>query len=139
MHSIDSEPEKFKHVTWKSPESIDALEGYALAVCVRLYASRNKETGEYRFIGDRALEPPSVLTPEVADFISAVYAHIVERIRSDQNIKSESDVMGLISCADMDEYKEWAENGKDKIKSMRERLRRLELTKTREGFVCYGP
>lgn len=130
----------FHHLTWRSPEALDNLEGYALAVCVRLYATRDRSTGGYKYIGQRVTEPPSVLTPEVTDFVSIPYAFILDKIRANGSVKSEEDVMDLLaSLENYEEFATWRRANKDRIKAVRERLRRLEPTKQHGGFVCYGP
>lgn len=118
---------KDSHVSWASKIRLSELEGYVVAVFVRLHASGLKSLRE------RQTMPPTLLSAEIADVIVQPYAFAMGAILNGtvRTIKDVDDFMTRPGRSD--DMLAWAHANEAKVIKARKRLADLE-----GDFRCVG-
>lgn len=128
-------------VTWTSPIHLDKLEGLALALCVRLCATKRKlSSGEIEMkISAKRFDPlPSTLTKERIEDVLVSFAYLRHKIRTDAFILEEEDLLQMIAGLKEEEVSGWTEDHPKQIEQARKDLRALAAGDGSIGFRCHG-
>lgn len=115
------------HVSWASKLRVSELEGYIVAVFIRLHASGLK------LMRERQTMPPTLLTAEIADVIAQPYAFAMNAVLNG-SVRTIKDVDNYMTGpAKSDEVITWAHANEAKVAKARKRLADLE-----GDFRCVG-
>jgi hypothetical protein len=117
------------NLTWKSPIEIDEMDGYILAVIVRLVSTG--KTFNNRTPADAA----SVLTEDKVDRVAKTFAFIKNHVKG---VKDPDEFADKVQSIREERADAWCKKNKDKVNEAVNFIYKMIELPGRPGFSCYG-